>query len=202
MPAKKNVLKKKKSVISGKIFVISGPSGSGKTTLANAVLQDARIAHAFTKSISFTTRKKRPGECDKKDYFFITESQFFKRRKAKKILEWTRYLSYYYGTDKEFVEDKLRFFSGIILCLDVRGALRIKRMYPKRSRIIFVKPPSIQELYRRIEKRCRLNPQEVQKRLETARKEMTFASQYDYRIVNKDLGKAIAALKKILIKNF
>lgn len=186
----------------GKIFVISGPSGSGKTTLAAMLLKDPALRGLLCRSISFTTRKARTGERNKRDYFFISEAEFTRKRKAKKILEWTSYLGYYYGTDKGFVEDRLRRFRGIILCLDVAGALRIKRMYPRRAVIVFVKPPSLKELYRRIRARSRsTTEEEIVKRLAVAKEEIKKARLYDYRLVNRDLHKAIERLTKIVRLN-
>jgi len=89
------------------LFIVSGPSGSGKTTLASSVLKSPELKNRLIKSISLTTRPRRPGEKDKKDYFFVPEERFKKLLKAKKILEWTRYLGYYYATPKDFVESQL-----------------------------------------------------------------------------------------------
>jgi guanylate kinase len=183
----------------GKIFVISGPSGSGKTTLAAMLMQATALKGKLCRSISLTTRRRRSGERDKRDYFFISEAEFLRRRKAKKILEWTRYLGYYYGTDKGFVEDRLRRFEGIVLCLDVIGALRLKRMYGSRAVIIFVLPPSMKELYRRIRARSRSTTEdEIRRRLAAAREEIKAARRYDHRLINKDLNKAVARLTKIV----
>ena len=186
----------------GKIFVISGPSGSGKTTLAEMLLKEPVLRGLLCRSISFTTRPRRTGERAERDYFFISEAEFNRKRKAKKILEWTSYLGYYYGTDKGFVEDRLRRFRGIILCLDVAGALRIKRMYPRRAVIVFVKPPSMKELYRRIRARSRsTTEEEIAQRLAVAKKEIAQARLYDCRLVNRDLKKAIERLTKIVRLN-
>jgi len=186
----------------GKIFVISGPSGSGKTTLAQMALKDPALRGLLCRSISFTTRPRRTGERDKRDYFFISEAEFTRKRKAKKILEWTTYLGYYYGTDKGFVEDRLRRFRGIILCLDVAGALRLKRMYPRRAVIVFVKPPSLKELRRRIRARSRSTTEaEIVRRMAIAKEEIKQARLYDYRLVNRDLKKAIERLTKIVRLN-
>jgi guanylate kinase len=186
----------------GKIFVLSGPSGSGKTTLAGMLLKEPALRGLLCRSISFTTRRRRTGERDKRDYFFISEAEFKRKRKAKKILEWTSYLGYYYGTDKGFVEDRLRRFRGIVLCLDVVGALRLKRMYPRRAVIVFVQPPSLKELYRRIRARSRsTTEEEISRRLAVAKKEIRSARLYDYRLVNRDLSKAIKRLTRIVRMN-
>jgi guanylate kinase len=187
---------------SGKIFVISGPSGSGKTTLAASLLEQPDLRGKLCRSISVTTRPPRTGERNKRDYFFISEAEFKRRLKAKKILEWTTYLGYYYGTDKEFVEDRLLRYKGIVLCLDVVGAMRLKRVYHKRVVTIFVLPPSRKELYRRIRQRSLSTPEhEIAGRLAVAREEIKAAKGYDYRLVNRDLTKAIERLKRIVRLN-
>jgi len=186
----------------GRIFVISGPSGSGKTTLANLLIQDPAFKGKLARSVSFTTRKRRTGEKNKRDYFFISEAEFKRKRKAKKILEWTRYLGYYYGTAKDAVEECLSRFQGIVLCIDVVGAARVKKMFPRMAVSIFVLPPSIKELRRRIKARSSsTTEEEIEGRLGAAKLEIKTAGVYDYRIVNKDLKKAVAGLKKIVWKN-
>ena len=184
----------------GKIVVISGPSGSGKTTLREELLQDEELGKRFVKSVSFTTRRKRSGERNNKDYIFISEPEFKKRLKAKKILEWTKYLGYYYATSKDFVDKQLARRKNIILCLDLKGALRIKKLYPRDSLTIFIAPPSIKALRHRIEGRCnKTRKEEVQRRLELARQELSDAGKHDYRVVNKNLAQAAEELKGIIL---
>jgi len=185
----------------GRIFVISGPSGSGKTTLRDGLLKDRQIRGLFVKSVSFTTRRKRSGEKDKKDYFFISDTEFKRLLKEKKILEWTKYLGYYYATSKVFVDKQLCRNKNIILCLDLKGALRIKKLYPKSAVAIFIHPPSIRELRQRIEGRCSLTkPTEVKMRLKLAKKELASAGKYDYSVVNKRIEQAKRELKAIIIQ--
>jgi guanylate kinase len=184
----------------GKIVVISGPSGSGKTTLREELLQDEELGKRFVKSVSFTTRRKRSCERNNKDYIFISEPEFKKRLKAKKILEWTKYLGYYYATSKDFVDKQLARRKNIILCLDLKGALRIKKLYPRDSLTIFIAPPSIKALQHRIEGRCnKTREEEIQRRLELARQELSDASKHDYRVVNKNLAQAAEELKGIIL---
>lgn len=128
----------------GCLFVISGPSGSGKTTLTEEILKQKELKNRLKRSISFTTRPRRPGEEDKKDYFFISGEEFKRKLKAKKILEWTRYLGYYYGTHKELVDSALAQEKHILLCVDLKGAASLKQLYPGNAVTIFVMPPSIQ----------------------------------------------------------
>lgn len=181
------------------LFVISGPSGSGKTTLALSLLAAPEFQGRLVRSVSFTTRPRRTGEKNKRDYFFLTPAEFRTLRKNKKILEWTRYLGYYYGTAKDFVEAQMAKAEAVILCLDIKGARSIKRAYPRHAVTVFIKPPSLAELSRRIQSRCRsTGAEEVRKRVQAASKELLAAKAYDYVVVNKDLNKAVARLHAIV----
>jgi guanylate kinase len=185
----------------GKIFVISGPSGSGKTTLRDRLLKEKKIKKLFVKSVSFTTRKIRTGEQEGRDYFYISEKSFRQKLRGRKILEWTRYLGYYYATSRDFVSGQLKKGKSILLCLDLKGALKVKKLFPENSVTVFIKPPSIKELKRRIEQRCsKTCGKEIGKRLELAGKEALSAAKYDYRIVNKNLPQACQKLRGIALK--
>lgn len=192
--------KKKFSKKSAFIFVISGPSGSGKTTLAEKILKARNFKKLLARSISFTTRPKRAGEKEGEDYFFISRETFLRENKAKKVLEWTKYLEYYYGTPKGFVDKQLRAGRHLVMCLDLRGALRIKRIYPKNAVTIFVEPPSLKDLRERIVKRSReTRKTEIARRMALARKELLARNKYDYRIVNDRLGRVVKELKGIIL---
>ena len=194
-----NLIKVQDKPKKGLIFVISGPSGSGKTTLAHNILKKLKSKHKFTKSISFTTRPRRKGERQGEDYIFISAREFQKRLKAKKILEHTRYLGYDYGTPRDFLEQALRKGSNIILCLDIRGALFIKKTYPHRAITIFVMPPSLGIAKKRILSRsAQTQPGEINKRIQLANKELGYANQYDYCLINDNLNKAIKELVSII----
>ena len=184
----------------GLIFVVSGPSGSGKTTLLKKILKVKELKNILSRSISFTTRPKRSAEQDKKDYFFIREKQFREKLKAEKILEWTKYLGYYYATPKHFVEQQVKDGKNIALCLDLKGALKIKQLYPKNTVMIFVMPPSLDVLQERIKKRSKkTRKEEIQQRIKLADKEILAAGKYDYCVVNTDLHKVIKELKNIIL---
>jgi len=183
------------------IFVISGPSGSGKTTLRDELLRDKALKAHFVKSISFTTRQKRLREANKKDYIFISEPEFKRKLKAKKILEWTKYSGYYYATSKDFVDKHLKSSKNIILCLDLKGALRIKKLYSRNCITIFILPPSIKALRDRIEGRCKkTKKKEIHERLKLAKRELSEANKYDYCVVNKNLTQAVKELRGIILK--
>ncbi len=189
---------RKKQHNPGKIFIISGPSGSGKTTLLTRLIQDKKISKLLRKSCSVTTRPKRLGERQGKDYFFVSKPEFRRLLKAKKILEWTRYLGYYYGTPRDPVESRLKEGGHLGLCLDLKGAKVLKKRYPQNAVTIFVLPPSLSALKARIEGRRReTNAKEVDQRLHLARKEIQAAAQFDYCILNQNLQKALKALKNV-----
>jgi len=184
----------------GKIFVISGPSGSGKTTLLSLLVKDKKFKDKLQKSVSLTTRKKRLAEKQGRDYFFVTKNQFERKLKAKKILEWTNYLGYYYGTPKEFVDEELAKGRNLGFCLDLRGAGALKKAYPEETIAIFVLPPSLRVLKARIEGRCRSTASsEVLRRLAMARRELKACRRFDYCVLNKNLKVALNKLKKIVL---
>jgi guanylate kinase len=183
------------------IFILSGPSGSGKTTLRELVLKDRSLKKRFTKSVSLSTRSKRVGERQGKDYFFISERKFRGLRRDKKILEWTKYLGYYYGTKKDYLLSSLKANKNLILCLDFKGAQRVKKLYPKETVSVFIIPPSVKELRKRIEGRsCGTKKEEVLRRLKVAEEELKNVSQYDYALRNTNLVQALKRLKGIILK--
>lgn len=185
----------------GKIFVICGPSGSGKTTLLTSLIQDKKIGKLLAKSCSVTTRPKRSGERQGKDYFFVTTAEFRRLLKAKKILEWTRYLGYYYGTPREPLENRLKSGKNLGLCLDLKGARILKKIYPKNTVTVFVLPPSLNVLKARIENRCsKTNKKEVAQRIRLARRELLAASGFDYCVLNQNLQIALKEIKDIFLQ--
>ena len=185
----------------GKIFVISGPSGSGKTTLLTSLIQDKKIRKLLVKSCSITTRPKRSKEREAKEYFFVSPAEFRRLLKAKKILEWTRYLGYYYGTPKGPLEKQLKASKNVGLCLDLKGARILKKLYPNNTVTIFVLPPSLSVLKERIQNRCRrTNQREVKQRILLARKELQAAGKFDYCVLNQNLTVALQELKNIFLQ--
>ncbi|MFH0763372.1 MAG: guanylate kinase [Candidatus Omnitrophota bacterium] len=183
----------------GKIFVISGPSGSGKTTLVARLIRDRMLRNRLAKSVSLTTRRRRTGENSGRDYFFISEKEFKDRRRKQKILEWTKYLGYYYATPKDFIERRLKQGKNVILCLDLKGARKIKQCYPDEAVTIFIIPPSLAELKARIEKRCRTASRELKQRLRLAQGELAGSRRYDYTVANSNFLQALNALKAIIL---
>ncbi|MCM8780478.1 MAG: guanylate kinase [Candidatus Omnitrophica bacterium] len=185
----------------GLIFIISGPSGSGKTTLLKRLLKDRQLKNTLTRSVSFTTRPKRIGEKEGQDYFFISREEFRRLRRAQKILEWTEYLGYYYATPKEFVETQLSRGRNILMCLDVKGALSLKKLYPQRTVTIFILPPDIKTLRLRINQRSQKTKEsQIKRRIALAEKEWSYSSRYDYCLVNDRLEKVVDRLKKLILE--
>jgi len=183
------------------IFILSGPSGSGKTTLRNLLLKDKSIKKEFVKSVSLSTRPRRTGEKEGRDYFFVTEKEFKKLKRNGKILEWTKYLGYYYGTKKDFIESALKGGKNVLLCLDFKGATRVKKLYLKEVVSIFVVPPSLKELHKRIQGRSfRTKGEEVARRVRLAESELRNVSRYDYSLRNIKLRQAVKRLKAIILK--
>ncbi|MBN1913086.1 MAG: guanylate kinase [Candidatus Omnitrophica bacterium] len=192
---------KKSAKFKGLLIILSGPSGSGKSTLLNRLVADQFFKKSLFKSISYTTRPQRSGEKDKKDYFFLSQREFRRFNSEKKILEWTRYLGYYYGTPRGFLEAQLKKGNDIIMCLDLKGALKLKKIYPENTLTIFILPPSIGELGARIRRRClKTCASEIKKRLSLAKKELEAAQEYDYCLANKEIDKATSKLKGIILK--
>jgi guanylate kinase len=184
----------------GLLFIISGPSGSGKTTLARKLVGSARFRDKLVRSVSLTTRPKRSGEKDKKDYFFISSEQFLRELRAGQVLEWTRYLGYYYGTPKRFIDKQLDKARHMVLCLDLKGVRAIKRQYKENTVTIFVMPPSLKSLLHRMTGRCsETKREEVRRRLKLAQRELSSVKQYDYCVVNKDLKQATKRLREIVL---
>jgi len=182
------------------IFVISGPSGSGKTTLIRNLLASSDLKRLLVKPVSLTTRPKRRGEENRKDYHFLTKEEFILKRKNKELLESTEYLGHLYGTEKRVVRKLLEEKKNILLCLDTRGALRIRRMYPDNSVLIFVLPATFRVLRERLLARSKEKDFSLDRRLEKAKEELSLAKNYDYRVINDRIGGAVKRLKRIIFK--
>lgn len=184
----------------GLIFVISGPSGSGKTTLVDRVLQEPALKGRLAKSVSFTTRPKRSTESQGREYFFISERRFQQAKQAKKILEWTSYLGYYYGTPLGYLRAQREKGKHLIMCLDLSGTRKIKRLYPGSAVTVFVLPPSLNALRARIRRRCaRTLKEEISNRLDLAGQELATARYYDHQLVNDKLETIVRKLRGIIL---
>ncbi|MFH1778230.1 MAG: guanylate kinase [Candidatus Omnitrophota bacterium] len=181
----------------GKLFVVSAPSGSGKTTLCAKILNTRNIK--ISRSVSMTTRPPRGDEKNGRDYFFIDLANFKQMIKQRAFLEWAKVFDHFYGTPYRFIEETLSCGKNVLLNIDVQGALQIKRKMPQ-SILIYIVPPSMQELKMRLLKRNTEAMKEIKKRLEVAREELKKIKHYKYVIVNDNVRQATARLKDIINK--
>ncbi len=179
----------------GSLIVLSGPSGSGKSTIHNELLKrDNTIAY----SISMTTRKPREGEVDGIDYYFVNEEEFKKEIKKDSFLEYALVHGNYYGTLKREVDKKLDEGFNVILEIDIQGALKIKE--EKLDAIfIFVMPPSMKELGKRLVERGTESKEKLIERFKNAYKEVNEISKYNYVVINDKLENAVAKVEAILL---
>ncbi|MBU4377291.1 MAG: guanylate kinase [Candidatus Omnitrophica bacterium] len=178
----------------GKLFIISAPSGSGKTTLCELLKKKVpRLA----RSVSVTTRPPRRGERNGRDYIFLTKKEFEKRKRSGGLLEWARNFGRYYGTPKERVLKLLKSGKDVILAIDVKGAMKVKRLYPG-GVFVFIVPPSLHELKKRLKRRGTDGAKEIKKRIEIAQKEMSYLPMYNYAVTNESINKAVAKLEAII----
>lgn len=181
----------------GLLLGISSPSGAGKTTLCKKLLSNLTLNLSF--SISVTTRNPRPNEKNGEHYFFITEEEFIAHKNAGNLLEWAEVHGYYYGTLRKHVEDRLDQGNNILLDIDWQGVLQIKEQLADDFVTVFILPPSLEELEKRLQKRNENSKQDIALRLRNAQKELEQATYYDYVIVNDDLSTAYQALESIII---
>ncbi len=178
----------------GKLIVISGPSGSGKSTVVNRAIQ-GREDMCFSTSV--TTRSPRPGEVDGKDYFFIDPQRFQEMVERDELLEHAQYVAHSYGTPRAFVEQKLNEGLNVILDIEVQGARQVREKM-QNAVLIFIIPPSLEELRRRLVNRGTDAADVIEARLQRAAEELKEADLYDYLIINDDLDTAAREFTSIL----
>ena len=171
----------------GILFVVSAPAGCGKDTILEQALSRNINLHY---SVSATTRPMRPGETDGVSYHFRTRDQFEEMIAQNELLEHTEYCGNYYGTPRKTVEDMLASGKNAVLKIEIEGAANVKKLFPE-AVLIFILPPSMQELDRRLRGRGTEDEPTIQKRLEQAKTELSYAKNYDYVITNGDLEKAV-----------
>lgn len=180
----------------GKILVVSAPSGAGKSTLIKRIIGDF---NSIVFSVSATTRKPREGECNGREYFFLTKEEFEKRIERGDFLEWERVYDYYYGTLKSEVERVLSEGKNLLLEVEVKGAMSIKQEYPEAA-LIFIAPPDIETLLERLSKRKTESPEDLKKRIERAKMEMSYIDNFENRVYNDNVDTAAKELKRIIKK--
>ena len=182
----------------GKIFIISGPSGSGKTTLHKRLLLSGRLKGKLIKSISATTRKRRPDERHGRDYLFFTARDFLAKKERGYFLEWQRVFDHYYGTPKGAVKRILQNGKNVLLCIDVKGARVVEKSFPDCVKI-FITVPSPAVLRTRLQRRASESNKELAHRLEVSRREMKEAGRYDYIVSNDVVHRAVKKLESIVV---
>jgi guanylate kinase len=174
-------------------IVVSGPSGAGKTTLAHRVLGADPL---IRRSISTTTRSPRPGEVEGRDYFFVDRARF-DRLKAGELVEWAEVHGACYGTRRDFVEGQLAAGRDVLLNIDIQGGDKVKKVFPG-AVMVFILPPSLADLERRLRARGDLADADFKARLAAARAEIGASARYDYLVVNDDLDRASRDLTAII----
>lgn len=178
----------------GRLFVLSGPAGTGKTTLVTRLTQE--LDHVV-ESISCTTRPPRLGEVAGEHYHFLTTAEFEARLKKGDFLEHAEVFGNLYGTSKETVDEMLRQGLHVFLVIDIQGALQVKKKVPCTT--IFLSPPSMDELERRLAKRRTESPDAINRRLQWAEQELLYIAHYDHHIVNDDVEEAYDFLRSIVL---
>lgn len=178
----------------GLILVLSAPAGAGKTTLCKRLLQ---TSPTFISSVSFTTRSPRKQEIEGVDYYFVSREDFEKLIKKNAFVEWAEVHGHLYGTSKKFLEENIKAGKDVILEVDVKGGTKIKEKYPQ-AILIFILPPSWQELEKRLHKRATEDEKSIKERLSTAKQEIKYLPYYDYFLVNDDINTTTKRLLLII----
>ena len=180
----------------GKLFVISGPSGAGKGTICSEIMRNADPSE-LSLSVSVTTREPRIGEQDGVHYYFLTEDEFSKLREENGLLEFAEVYGHHYGTPKQKVIDKLNEGVDVILEIEMQGALKVRKSYPD-GVFIFILPPSMAELRKRITGRGTETQEAIDFRLSQALSEIAYIDKYDYVVVNEKVDEAVDRVRAII----
>lgn len=184
----------------GKIIVLSAPSGTGKSTIISRIIDRPELALGF--SISATSRSPRGEERDGREYYFISNEEFRRRVDNGEFVEWEEvYPGTCYGTLRSEVERVVTAGKNLIMDIDVKGGLNVKKIFGDESVAIFILPPSHEELERRLRGRGTDSEETILKRLAKAEYELSFAPQYDVRVVNDDIDKAADEVASVILKS-
>lgn len=184
----------------GKIIILSAPSGSGKSTIISSLREDENLNLDF--SISATSRQPRSNETHGVDYYFLTEEEFEHKVKKGEFVEWEEvYAGCRYGTLESEIRRVIEAGRNLIMDVDVKGALSIKKKYGNKALLLFIMPPSLEELSHRLKGRGTDSDDTIRRRLEKAEYEIGFADQFDYKVINDQLSQAVKETSD-LIKDF
>ena len=181
---------------SGRLFVVTAPSGAGKSSLINALLKEDPTLKL---SVSYTTRKPRPGELDGREYHFVDDAVFLAMRERGEFLESAEVHGHRYGTAKSVIHDALARGEDLVLEIDWQGARQVRALYPQCVGI-FILPPSLEELERRLRSRGQDDEAVIRRRVQNARDELEHQQEFEYAIINKDFDTARQALANIVRK--
>lgn len=184
----------------GTLFIVSAPSGAGKSSLIDALLKRFNLDDKLRLSVSHTTRDPRPGEIDHVSYHFITNEEFEKLIERNAFYEYAHVFDHYYGTSREIVEQWLNEGKDVLLDIDWQGARQIRQQTPD-AKGIFIVPPSLEELNRRLVTRATDAPEVIEKRMSKAISEISHYNEYDYVIVNDDFDESLLNMRSIILSN-
>ena len=179
----------------GQLIVVSAPSGAGKNAVVKKLVE--RGKNDYWISVSATSRKPRKGEKEGVDYYYISKEEFEKNIKEGYFLEYTKYADNYYGTPKQYIKDNLEKGKDVILIIEIEGAANIKEMLPE-SLLIFIMPPSIKELVRRLKQRGTEDNDKILKRFHKTYKEINEVTKYNYVVVNDNIEDAVDKIEAII----
>ncbi len=177
-------------------FVLSSPSGAGKTTISRKMLE---IDEHLTMSVSYTTREPRPGEVDGTDYFFISKDKFREMINADEFVEHAEVFGNFYGTPRAFVEENLSAEKDVIFDIDWQGTRQLSKTMPDDVVSVFILPPSMAELEKRLNSRAQDSAEVVAKRMKKASREISHWNEYDYVLINQDLEPTMKSVNRILL---
>lgn len=178
----------------GNLFVVAAPSGAGKSSLVKALMElDSQVTH----SVSHTTRPPRGQEVHGREYYFTSEQEFDRLVQSAAFIEWAHVHGHRYGTSKQTIEERIKDGRDVVLEIDFQGALQIRKVFPDVV-LIFILPPSLEELKSRLERRGEDSPGVIDIRLKNASQEMAQASQFDFVIINEVFERALFDLKAIV----
>jgi guanylate kinase len=179
------------------VLCVSGPSGSGKTSLCDRLAEELDFAY---RSISVTTRKQRSREVSGRDYVFVTPEEFLRMKNENHFVETAEVFGNWYGTPRKPLEQALERGGIIVMDIDTVGAMNVKAAFLNRCMTVFIEPPSLEELKKRLEQRKQNDSNDLEKRLEEAKRELLEVNRYDFAIINRDFDQAYAELKSFVLR--